>query len=298
MALKYGSKKGGVQLRSGNGIPFKQMGSSPAKQDEETTTPETAKQEYERMKYEDAIAEIEKKRAEETKAKQKAEWEASPEGKADAKMIETAKKTKEEREAKEKQAAIDATKGTHKGQIKKQQKLDKITARRKRKGKEGLTDRQVRLQKEVDMTAEEFVAHKQQKRKQIGDFLTEAGKVLAGKGSFSTSREKATADRLNKQFMLKQMQGYLKGKNKEGELSSTNPTSTTTSGHAQFDAKKFKTQVEIEEERKLIEAQKNQQEQYAADNEQKGFSQTDRDMAQWYKDHPNYKGPRNYKFES
>ncbi len=30
MALKYGSKKGGVQLRSGNGIPFKQMGSSPA----------------------------------------------------------------------------------------------------------------------------------------------------------------------------------------------------------------------------------------------------------------------------
>jgi len=30
MALKYGSKKGGVQLRSGNGIPFKQMGGSPA----------------------------------------------------------------------------------------------------------------------------------------------------------------------------------------------------------------------------------------------------------------------------
>ena len=32
MALKYGSKKGGVQLRSGNGVPFKQMGSSPNKQ--------------------------------------------------------------------------------------------------------------------------------------------------------------------------------------------------------------------------------------------------------------------------
>ena len=63
----------------------------------------------------------------------------------------------------------------HQAQLRKQKRLDKITARREKKGKEGLTDRQIRLQKEVDMTAEEFSAHRKQKRAEIGKSLEALG---------------------------------------------------------------------------------------------------------------------------
>lgn len=296
------NKSKGFQLRSGNksGMPFKQMGSSPNKQGITDMLGLLGGAKKGGLSGENvggntktfggSATDLITSKPEENKVM--SDFELGQEAaniRGDIKKMDMGPGDKPEPEPQK-----------HKAQIRKQKKLDKITARREGKGKEGLTSKQIRLQKEIDMSAEDFVAHRKEKRAAFGDAMVELGNVIGGKGSFSTRRQKATADRLNKQYADKinneAIKNYLKGKNEENQLKTTNPTSTTASGHVNFDGGEFKTSVEKEEERQLAEAQKRQQEQYTADNKQKGFSQTDRDMAQWYKDHPNYKGPRNYKF--
>ena len=74
---------------------------------------------------------------------------------------------KQEQEQSKKTAEEEARKNQpkHKGQIKKEEKLKKITARRKRKGKEGLTTRQIELQRRIDQTPEDFAKERTAKRK-------------------------------------------------------------------------------------------------------------------------------------
>jgi len=109
------------KMRSGNGpLQFKQMGATPVKQLESEMTREelTKKQEYNKLQKDIASTPG-------TKAYEK-EQERIKQEKTDA---ETAK-TKADADAK---AKVDATRGTERGQVKKQGKLDKIQARQDKK---------------------------------------------------------------------------------------------------------------------------------------------------------------------
>jgi hypothetical protein len=115
------------KLRSGNGpLQFKNMGATPVKQTEEEKSvvqPSMTQKEYEEaIKKQKLIENLEN-------------LKGTPEYKAKQERIAEEKKQKEnERLAREeeKKAKIDATRGTHEGQIKKQAKLDKIQSRQDR----------------------------------------------------------------------------------------------------------------------------------------------------------------------
>ena len=116
------------KLRSGNGpLQFKNMGATPVKQTEEEESvvqPSMTEEEYkEAVKKQKLIENLENlKGTPEYKAKQ-------------AKIAKEKKQKEKERLDKEeaKKAEIDATRGTHEGQIKKKAKLDKIQSRQDRR---------------------------------------------------------------------------------------------------------------------------------------------------------------------
>jgi len=187
----------GFKLRSGNGpLQFKQMGASPAKQTEHFT--ETQEDKAIRIKKQQDYNKLQET-AKTTKGttEYKAEQERIKQEKADA---ETAK-TKADADAK---AKVEASRGDHEGQVKKQGKLDKISKRQheqylydqyeERGIKEGFkgfkkwskeqiesgnvknqedwaasdlnkeTKREARLKKEVNMTPEEYKANQARKK--------------------------------------------------------------------------------------------------------------------------------------
>jgi hypothetical protein len=188
MALKYGSKSGGFQQRSGNGpLQFKQMGATPAKQigDYSFTTQDEAKQQ-------DLLKKSQEATLGDNKGKEKIKVSVKDPKTNKRKEIkkESVTKTPEELADIKKEDEItssdkkESTKKTeekpqkHQAQIRKQKRLDKITARRKAKGKEGLTSRQIRLQKEVDMSADEFVDYRKEKFQKAMNQLGRVGGIM------------------------------------------------------------------------------------------------------------------------
>ena len=121
----------------------------------------------------------------------------------------------------------------HQAQIRKQKRLDKITARREKKGKEGLTTRQIELKRRADQAPEEFVAERKEKRAAFSDALTELGQSSIFQGSsgkkLSTNREKKTQDIYNKINQMK-VDDKLKAINKENELGETPPVAVNNLG--------------------------------------------------------------------
>lgn len=87
----------------------------------------------------------------------------------------------------------------HKDQIRKQKKLDRITARREKKGKEGVTDKQLRLQKETSMSTKDYAAHKAEKKaayvERMQSVAFEGIKGLRGQAVNYTTNTQAKANR-------------------------------------------------------------------------------------------------------
>ena len=211
----------GFKMRSGNGpLQFKQMGATPVKQGLSGYDVKTEDEINQEMKT------IESKKIETIPSK---EPEMKP-----IEATKTFKETSAEIKA-EKKAYTDSK---HKGQLKKEKRLKKITERRERKGKKGLTSRQMELQRRVDQTPEEFVAERKAKRQEIGKGLQEAGYLISsaygpgGTGSTAVSAQKLEqqkkdneSQRLTDKIKDINIKNYKKG---EMETDATKPAATTT----------------------------------------------------------------------
>ena len=148
------------KMRSGNGpLAFKNMGSSsPAKQSVGFGS-----------------SEADKKAADKEAADKKAADKLAADELA-AKKLASAKERKEYASTK------------HKGQLKKEARLAEITEKRRIKGKEGKTSRQIRLQAEVDKTPEQYAADRKQKNKEAIEGLV-AGLREYGPGGSGSQAE-------------------------------------------------------------------------------------------------------------
>ena len=288
MALKYGSKSGGFGLRSGKGVPFKSMGSSPAKggimdilgafggakqadkfasqtpKVETTISPPGEDATVEGVSQKaikgpqvskkgiDAIKEVTTKGREEhgdlpwdkdydpTKDAHKGTKTDMNEFRKNTVVVDgkTYDKGEEPRDKPKK----------HQAQIRKQKRLDKITARRKKKGKEGLSSRQIRLQGEVDKTAEQFVSDRKAKLQKAGDFAIQIGRQISGDSKgITTSLEDSTANRLNEAANAKKVALQKTVDNKEAVLPKTIQGAVTAEG-ANLEPAKI-TQAKISEQR-------------------------------------------------
>jgi hypothetical protein len=286
MALKYGSKSGGFGLRSGKGVPFKSMGSSPAKggimdilgiggdtkqadkfasqtPKVETTKIDDSKTEKVKPQKIDIVntgstVVGEKAHGEkigETSTSSRPKDNATAEQRMGSDFVTNTKDKKGE--IKTKSFKSDASEGIkapppkpkkHQAQIRKQKRLDKITARREAKGKEGLSSRQIRLQGEVDKTAEQFVSDRKEKRGKFGDAMIELGNVVGGKGTFSTSRDDKTQD-LDNQIKELRIGNYKDGLNETNDISATTNPTTTKDGTAKLDLDNNVTQADLSSQR-------------------------------------------------
>jgi len=296
----------GFKLRSGNGpLPFKQMGSSPAKQSASfsSRTSEKNKDEASTDWWESSpgvdktdltksqVAMVNKNRTkagnknlietQEQKAvrvKEKQDYntlqetakttKGTKEYKAEQGRIaeEKAAKTKADAEAK---AKVDATRGTEEGQVKKAAKIEKLKAKEEKRNVKRESGKKVflgnlktamnksktdRLQKEVDMTPDEYKANEKRKRQEIGDALVDAGaglrnvgtnkSIMEGMEESKRSREsyqqtKKDADRnalrtdLNNKIKQRQVDDYDAALKDENKLPETNKyVSSADAAHA------------------------------------------------------------------
>lgn len=211
----------GFKLRSGNGpLAFKNMGSSPALQRDEKM-----------IKIEPIQT---KKVGEDLKVPDKLEGT----------------KSFEEISAEIKAEKTEANKGKHKDQIKKQEKLDKITARRERKGKEGLTNRQMKLKEQTNKTGEEYMADKTAKkdadRKKASEIMIGISKNFDSKSQFKSLADQEAQSSTTKR-RNQNIEDYELGKNKQMELDDELSNKTNEDGTAKIE----KTQVEIVDEEKV-----------------------------------------------
>ena len=267
MALKYGSKSGGFGLRSGNksSLPFKQMGSSPAKGDwDELSTGRTTSLEKNPPNLTPDIY-----------GPNESKFTVS-----DARKPKIANQTLEEKQG----IKVDPLVGKTKAQKRKQGRLDNIQSRQdkraynkwlkknKMSGDEGTrenwkksedytdkkTKRETRLKKEVSMTGEDYKAYKAEK-KEAG--YEKARRALAGlreyspggSGSQTEGKMKYDAAKLNQANIEKSQESqrirdarteqlteaYAANLKKEGELGTTESTATTPTGEAELGKKKF-----------------------------------------------------------
>ena len=230
MALKYGSKSGGFGLRSGKGVPFKSMGSSPAKDNLSKLAQGTQERvdEYKKRDWEQDHTTTKHKDYKEPETKIS---KIAPLGveslnvKVGDKPIEATKTFKET--SAEIKAEEEAKPKKHKAQIRKQKRLNNITDRRNRKGKKGLTSRQIRLQGEVDKTAEQFVSDRKAKLQKAGDFAIQIGRQISGDSKgITTSLEDSTANRLNEAANAKKIALQKTVDNKEAVLPKDNKLAT------------------------------------------------------------------------
>ena len=184
------------KMRSGNGpLAFKNMGSSPAKADLSKLRQGTRERvdEYARLNWEQDHTTTKHK---DYKANNK---KIAPLGvkpldvKLDDKPIEATKTFKETSAEikKEKKAHTDSK---HKGQLKKEARLKKITDRREAKGKKGLTTRQMNLKRRVDQTAEEYVEENREGMRRTVAGLREYGP--GGSGSQTEGKAKYDAGKI------------------------------------------------------------------------------------------------------
>ena len=151
----------GFKMRSGNGpLAFKNMGSSsPAKQPENfgEGVDEAQLRKNAANEKSQAIANEAKAKAESIKTKNAAE---------------KAKKAADTKASAKERKEYASTK--HKGQLKKEAKLARISEKRELKGKEGKTSKQIRLQKEVDMNIDDYTANQKQKKADFQDAANRA----------------------------------------------------------------------------------------------------------------------------
>ena len=214
MALKYGSKSGGFVPRSGQakGMPFKEMGSSsPAKHD-------TGSQHMHAM---GGSGSYRKDPDDENKLKQTGVG-------GDIDKDDYIKGNKFDTKENQKEVKVEETKPKkHKAQVRKQKRLNNITDRRNRKGKKGLTSRQIKLQSEVDKTAEQFVSDRNAKLQKAGDFAIQIGRQISGDSKgITTSLEDSTANRLNEAANAKKIALQKTVDNKEAVLPKDNKLAT------------------------------------------------------------------------
>ena len=238
------NKSKGFQLRSGNKAkaPFKMMGSSPAKggfMDALNAFKGESKTKNLKAK--------EVKTIDTTKSQANTEKVKLGSSRPDGDKA-TTKTTDKKGEVKTKafkndasEPATDPNKGKHKDQIKKQAKLDKITARRERKGKEGLTDKQMKLQKQTSQTGEEYMKDKQDKkdafRANAAHVAIELGNSIAGKPTnFQTpeQRESAAATTKRKQ---QNIEDYEAGKNDDIVAETVKTSKSDNNGDPALDEK-------------------------------------------------------------
>tara|TARA_R110001592_G_scaffold152900_1_gene380821 strand:- start:1176 stop:1967 length:792 start_codon:yes stop_codon:yes gene_type:complete len=254
----------GFKLRSGNGpLAFKNMGSSPAKQGLMGVLGA-----FGGNKNKDIIAPgSDDKGIDTTKAQANTNKPGSKNYKGTDKNTDeshlSTKTTDKKGEVKTKafkndasEPATDPNKGKHKDQIKKQAKLDKITERRKRKGKEGLTDRQMKLQKQTSQTGEEYMADKTAKkdadRKIASEILIGVSKNYDPKSQFKSAADQEAQSSTTKR-RNQNIEDYELGKNKQMELDDELSKKTDVNGDAIItstqkvdDANAAKAKVEAE----------------------------------------------------
>ena len=238
----------GFKLRSGNGpLAFKNMGSSPAKGWGDIFGGAN-KQANEMAKQTPKINTIE---IDESKNERVKLGSSRPNGE-DAVTKTTDKKGEVKTKAFKNDAsepAADPNKGKHKDQIKKQAKLDKITARRERKGKEGLTDRQMKLKEQTNKTGEEYMADKTAKkdadRRRASEIMIGISKNFDPNSQFKSLAEQEAQSSTTKR-RNQNIEDYETGKNKELELDNEPSNKTNTDGTAKI-AKSTAQKVDDEE---------------------------------------------------
>ena len=170
-------------------------------------------------KEKDIIKEQEKKRKQEEKD-----------------QIDTTKARSQEESIPESQqpVAIDPGKDRskmHKGQIRKQKRLDNITKRRKKKGKEGLTSRQIELQRRIDQTPEEFAAERKKKRLEMTAMILSGMADIGNKGESNyldktlhlMGKNTLSASNRKRRFSNKNVDPNISSKTKGEEPKGTTP---------------------------------------------------------------------------
>ena len=178
-------KSKGFQLRSGNkgGMPFKEMGSSPIQHTSVTGTRHEHREGGKKILH-----------GPDGKVVNEAAFEASGQEELEIGVKGMGKKYADEKYKPKDTETVKEEPKKHKVQIRKQKRLDKITARREKKGKEGLTTRQINLQKDIDKTSEQFVSDRQEKARRTLAGLREYGP--GGSGSQTEGKMKYDAAKL------------------------------------------------------------------------------------------------------
>ena len=231
-------KSKGFQLKSGNKAkaPFKMMGSSSPAKGWGDIFGGANKQANEMAKQ---TPKIKTTKIDESKNERVKLGSSRPNGE-DAVTKTTSKKGEVKTKAFKNDAsepATDPNKGKHKDQIKKQARLDKITARRERKGKEGLTDRQMKLKEQTSQTGEEYMADKTAKKdarnKKASEILIGTSKMLDENSQFKSLAEQEAASATTERKQ-QNIEDYKTGKNKELELDDELSNKTNTDGTAKI----------------------------------------------------------------